>query len=94
MSETKTVLGRVFTWGKHYQNVFSCELKSGQVLALFVCNHNPLEHRHCADLHRENDNEIASGYGHPAAKNRSPCLDAMRSTWSQANDRARNGRWL
>lgn len=63
MSETKTVLGRVFTWGKHYQNVFSCELKSGQVLALFVCNHNPLEHRHCADLHRENDNEIASGYG-------------------------------
>jgi hypothetical protein len=63
MTETKMVLGRVFTWRKHFFNVYSCSLKSGQVLALFVWPDNPPERRHSADLYSENDNELASGFG-------------------------------
>lgn len=61
--ETKTVLGRVFTWSRHYWNTYSCDLKNGQVLALFVWKDNPEERRHSADLYGENDNELATGYG-------------------------------
>jgi hypothetical protein len=61
--ETKTVLGRVFTWRKHCWSAYSCDLKNGQVLVLFVWKDNPPERRHSADLYSENDNELATGYG-------------------------------
>lgn len=64
MSETKTVLGRVFTHSLIWRGSWSCKLNSGHVLTLFEWSTEPSDKRFCAELYDDKrDLEIAAAHG-------------------------------